>query len=79
MTVASAAVPQINVDPDPASSYELNAMALTYDGLVAQRHSGGSAGLTIVPDLAVRVPTPTADGTVYTFTLRRRRLLLLRR
>ncbi len=41
-----------------------------YDGLVTYRRTGGAAGLTVVPDLAVSLPTPTDDGLTYTFTLR---------
>ena len=42
----------------------------TYDTLVAFERVGGSAGLQLVPDLALTMPTITAGGTVYTFTLR---------
>jgi YVTN family beta-propeller protein len=53
---------------DDFIDYELFA---GYDGLTAFRRSGGAAGLTLVPDLAMRLPRPTAGGTTYTFTLRR--------
>ena len=42
----------------------------TYDTLVTFQKTGGSGGLLIVPDLALAMPTVTAGGTVYTFTLR---------
>ena len=43
---------------------------VVYDGLVAYRHAAGRAGSTLVPDLALRLPTPTEDGTTYTLQLR---------
>ena len=46
-------------------------LATVYDGLTALRRSGGAAGLTLVPDLAMTLPRPAAGGTTYTFTLRR--------
>jgi YVTN family beta-propeller protein len=46
-------------------------MMAAYDGLVGWRRAGGTAGLTLVPDLATAVPRPTDGGTTYTFTLRR--------
>ena len=42
----------------------------TYDTLVTFQKTGGSSGLQLVPDLALAMPAVTADGTVYTFTLR---------
>ena len=47
------------------------ALATVYDGLTAFRRSGGAAGLTLVPDLAMTLPRPADGGTTYTFTLRR--------
>jgi len=41
-----------------------------YDGLVAYRRVDGSAGATIVPDLATSIPTPTDGGRAWTFHLR---------
>jgi len=58
---------------DPALAYDLvniPAFATVYDSLVALRRSGGAAGLTLVPDLATRLPRPADGGTTYTFTLR---------
>jgi peptide/nickel transport system substrate-binding protein len=42
----------------------------TYDTLVTFQETGGTAGLQLVPDLALAMPTVSAGGTVYTFTLR---------
>jgi YVTN family beta-propeller protein len=42
----------------------------TYDTLVTFQETGGNAGLQLVPDLALAMPTVSAGGTVYTFTLR---------
>lgn len=43
--------------------------SLVYDGLVAYRRVGGAGG-RLVPDLAVRLPTPTDAGKTYSFQLR---------
>jgi ABC-type transport system substrate-binding protein len=58
---------------DPAGDYTgvYPTYAISYDGLTAFRRSGGAAGLTLVPDLAMTLPRPTAGGRTYTFTLRR--------
>ena len=59
---------------DPAVAYDpasTPALAVVYDSLVAFRRSGGAPGLTLVPDLATRLPRPADGGTTYTFTLRR--------
>lgn len=58
---------------DPALLYPLMQAAFsdaTYDTLVTFQKTGGSSGLQLVPDLALAMPAVTADGTVYTFTLR---------
>ena len=44
---------------------------LAYDSLVTLPASAGAAGLRLVPDLAVALPTPTNGGTTYAFRLRR--------
>jgi peptide/nickel transport system substrate-binding protein len=46
--------------------------SLVYDGLVAYRRVGGIAGGRLVPNLAVRLPTPTDEGRTYSFQLRDR-------
>ena len=53
---------------DPASFGPL--LPLVYDGLVAYRHTGGSAGGTLVADLARELPEPSPDGRTYRFRLR---------
>src|SRR3954447_8951282 len=59
---------------DPALSYSLDAWSLmvnVYDGLVGYKRVGGTAGTTIVPDLARSLPTVTNGGRTYRFELRR--------
>ncbi|MEA2135087.1 MAG: hypothetical protein QOC68_2996 [Solirubrobacteraceae bacterium] len=53
---------------DPA--YLSPLVPLAYDGLTAYRRAGGSAGGTLVPDLARELPEPSADGRTYRFRLR---------
>jgi YVTN family beta-propeller protein len=57
---------------DPVGDYDGDnpTLGTAYDGLTAFRRSGGAAGLTLVPDLATRLPRPADGGTTYTFTLR---------
>jgi peptide/nickel transport system substrate-binding protein len=58
---------------DPALSLDLLTPVsdgLTGDGLVTYNHTGGPAGIHLVPDLAVSLPVPTDSGTTYTFRLR---------
>lgn len=45
-------------------------VVLTSDGLVGYRRTGGIAGGTLVPDLAVSLPVPADHGRTYTFRLR---------
>jgi ABC-type transport system substrate-binding protein len=60
------------VDPSNADlAVRFTAFSLVYDGLVGLRRTGGAAGLTLVPDLAVDLPRPSPDGLEYVFTLRR--------
>ena len=54
---------------DPADANGL-VIPYTNDGLVAYRHVGGAAGMTLVPDLATRLPKPSSGGRVYRFHLR---------
>jgi ABC-type transport system substrate-binding protein/class 3 adenylate cyclase len=46
-------------------------LAMTNDGLVTYQRVGGAAGLQVVPDLAVAMPTVGDGGRSYTFQLRR--------
>jgi peptide/nickel transport system substrate-binding protein len=58
---------------DPASAYDLGKWGLlanVYDGLVGYRRTGGTAGNTIVPDLARSLPSITDGGRTYRFELR---------
>ena len=58
---------------DPATLSSLTPtqlLGLTNDGLVTLNHTGGAAGLQVVPDLAVSLPAPADSGTTYTFKLR---------
>jgi peptide/nickel transport system substrate-binding protein len=43
---------------------------LEYDSLVNFQQSAGAAGLRLVPDLALSIPTPTDGATTYAFRLR---------
>lgn len=65
--VSSAAAQTI----DPALGYpNVGLNDGIYDTLIAYQQVGGSAGLEMVPNLAVTVPAPQAGGTEYTFVLR---------
>jgi YVTN family beta-propeller protein len=58
---------------DPATLSSLTPtqlLGLTNDGLVTLNHTGGAAGLQVVPDLAVSLPAPADGGTTYSFQLR---------
>jgi peptide/nickel transport system substrate-binding protein len=52
-------------------AYEWTPALLAYDGLVAYRRAGGSAGGTVVPVLAENLPQESPDGLTYLFRLRR--------
>jgi len=45
--------------------------SLTHDGLLGYRRVGGSAGGTLVANLAIEVPEPSGDERTYVFRLRR--------
>ena len=65
------AVPPTSIDPALLYPWaQAQFSDATYDTLVTFQKTGGSSGLQLVPDLALAMPTVTADGTVYTFTLR---------
>jgi YVTN family beta-propeller protein len=53
------------------SDTDISVVSLAYDGLVAYRRAPGIAGGTLVPNLAVRLPTQTTGAKTYTFQLRR--------
>jgi peptide/nickel transport system substrate-binding protein len=56
---------------DPAFQDSTAALTrLPYDTLVTYQASPGPAGLRLVPDIALAVPTPTGGGTTYAFRLR---------
>jgi peptide/nickel transport system substrate-binding protein len=58
---------------DPALYYTVAAYQLTnyvWTGLVGYKHENGPAGATLVPYLAKSMPTVSADGRNFKFTLR---------
>jgi peptide/nickel transport system substrate-binding protein len=58
---------------DPALYYTVAAYQLTnyvWTGLVGYKHENGPGGATLVPYLAEKMPTISADGKNYKFTLR---------
>ncbi|HEY3714948.1 MAG TPA: ABC transporter substrate-binding protein [Jatrophihabitantaceae bacterium] len=60
-----------SVDPnDSYSPFFAETERAVYDGLVAFRPVGGVPGLTLVPDLATRIPRAANGGRTYAFTLR---------
>lgn len=64
--------PPDSLDPGlgaTAQSYE--ATWIAYTGLVAYAHASGEAGTKLIPGLAQSLPTVSADGKTYTFTLRK--------
>jgi len=59
------------IDPAAASDRRtISAERFVYDGLVALGMSGGAAGQSLVPDLAVALPGPSNGNRTYAFTLR---------
>ncbi len=59
---------------DPAlgvSTQSYEATWLAYTGLVTYTHASGTAGTQLIPGLAQNLPTISADGKTYTFTLRK--------
>jgi ABC-type transport system substrate-binding protein/DNA-binding SARP family transcriptional activator len=57
--------PQVDDEAPPAQF-----LGLVNDGLVAYDHRPGPDGLHLVPDLALRIPTPGDGGRSYVFQLR---------
>lgn len=60
-------------DIDPGGAFDLskwNVLANVYDGLVGYRRVGGTAGYSVVPDLARSLPSITDAGRTYRFELR---------
>jgi YVTN family beta-propeller protein len=56
---------------DPAQGYtSWELLTLTNDGLVGYARSGGTGSSSVVPDLAVSLPTVTDGGRTYTFQVR---------
>jgi YVTN family beta-propeller protein len=58
------------LDPAGYNGATWSLTSLVYDGLVGYRRAGGTAGTTLVANLATDVPEPTDDGRTYTFQLR---------
>lgn len=54
-----------------ASTQSYEATWLAYTGLVTYAHASGTAGAQLIPGLAQSLPTISADGKTYTFTLRK--------
>jgi ABC-type transport system substrate-binding protein len=73
-TVGEVYLPGTSTSIDPANQYDFWTGAperFVYDGLVRYALVDGLAGFTLlVPDLAARMPTVSADGRTYTFDLR---------
>ncbi len=71
LTLLGSSVASFAPNIDPNDSILWSILVLGYDGLLGFKHVGGSEGTTLVPDLAVAIPTPTDGGKAYTFRLRR--------
>lgn len=56
--------------PDPSYNGDLSNASMTNDALVTYKRVGGPDGLTIVPDLASDIPSPSGGGRTWTFPLR---------
>lgn len=67
-TLRVAAVEAAHIDT--ANAYA-GWVVLTNDGLVGWKRVGGQAGVELVPDLAVSLPSVSDDRRTYTFQLRR--------
>jgi peptide/nickel transport system substrate-binding protein len=60
-----------HLEPGTYDAQTLQLLSLVYDGLLTYRRTGGTTFGPLVPDLAVDVPEPSADGRTYVFRLRR--------
>jgi peptide/nickel transport system substrate-binding protein len=58
-----------SLDPDIPASETWSLLWLLYDPLIGYKRVGGIDGSTLVPDLAVSMPTISSDGKTYTFTI----------
>ncbi len=58
------------IDPAFQLTATLVFTRLAYDTLVTFEQAPGPAGLRLVPDLAIAIPSPTRAGTTYAFRLR---------
>jgi YVTN family beta-propeller protein len=58
------------IDPAFQLTQTLVFTRLAYDTLVTFEQAPGPAGLRLVPDLAISMPSPTRAGTTYAFRLR---------
>ena len=69
--LTSSSVTNATIDPafyNAAANPQFTGLA--YDALVGFQQSPGAAGLRLVPDLALSIPTPTDGGRVYAFRIR---------
>jgi peptide/nickel transport system substrate-binding protein len=57
-------------ETDPLANPFYNVSSLEADGLTGYRRVGGTAGSTLLPNLATSIPRPTNGGLTYTFQLR---------
>jgi YVTN family beta-propeller protein len=58
------------IDPAFQLTQTLVFTRLAYDTLITFEQAPGPAGLRLVPDLAIAIPSPTRAGTTYAFRLR---------
>jgi peptide/nickel transport system substrate-binding protein len=64
--------PPDSLDPGlGATTQSYEATWITYMGLVTYAHASGEAGTKLIPGLAESLPTVSASGKTYTFTLRK--------
>jgi len=54
-----------------ATTQSYEATWISYTGLVTYAHASGEAGTRLIPGVAESLPTVSADGKTYTFTLRK--------